>query len=72
MAFVRPGGRCRGRRRARRGHVVAANDRQARWPRRTRSPVEDIDLLADAEAPDFVDDGDDLEFYEWAAGEVES
>jgi negative regulator of sigma E activity len=36
------------------------------------SPVEDIDLLADAEAPDFVDDGEDLEFYEWAAGEVES
>jgi hypothetical protein len=36
------------------------------------NPVEDIDLLADAEAPDFVDDGEDLEFYEWAAGEVES
>jgi anti-sigma-K factor RskA len=36
------------------------------------SPVEDIDLLADADAPDFVDDGEDLEFYEWAAGEVES
>ncbi|HLA70360.1 MAG TPA: DUF3619 family protein [Steroidobacteraceae bacterium] len=34
------------------------------------SPVEDIELLADA--PDFVDDGEDLEFYEWAAGEVES
>jgi negative regulator of sigma E activity len=36
------------------------------------SPVEDIELLADADAPDFVDDGEDLEFYEWAAGEVES
>jgi anti-sigma-K factor RskA len=36
------------------------------------SPVEDIDLLADADAPDFVDDSEDLEFYEWAAGEVES
>ena len=36
------------------------------------SPVEDMDLLADADAPDFVDDGEDLEFYEWAAGEVES
>jgi len=35
------------------------------------SPVEDIDLLADVDAPDFVD-GDDLEFYEWAAGETES
>jgi hypothetical protein len=35
-------------------------------------PVEDMELLADAEAPDFVDDGEDLEFYEWAAGEVES
>jgi hypothetical protein len=36
------------------------------------SPVEDMDLLADSDAPDFVDDSDDLEFYEWAAGEVES
>ena len=36
------------------------------------SPVEDMDLLADSDAPDFVDDGDDLEFYEWAVGEVES
>jgi anti-sigma-K factor RskA len=36
------------------------------------NPMEDIELLADAEAPDFVDDGEDLEFYEWAAGEVES
>jgi len=34
------------------------------------SPVDDIDLLADA--PDFVNDGEDLEFYEWAAGEVET
>jgi hypothetical protein len=36
------------------------------------SPVDDIDLLADSEAPDFVEGGEDLEFYEWAAGEVES
>jgi hypothetical protein len=36
------------------------------------SPVDDIELLADADAPDFVDDGEDLEFYEWAAGEVET
>jgi anti-sigma-K factor RskA len=36
------------------------------------SPTDDIDLLVDAEAPDFVADGEDLEFYEWAAGEVES
>lgn len=36
------------------------------------SSVEDLELLADGDAPDFVDDGDDLEFYEWAAGEVES
>ena len=34
--------------------------------------VDDMELLADADAPDFVDDGEDLEFYEWAAGEVES
>ncbi len=36
------------------------------------SAFEDIDLLADGEAPDFVSDGDDVEFYEWAAGEIES
>jgi hypothetical protein len=34
--------------------------------------LDDLELLADADAPDFVDDGDDLEFYEWAAGETES
>jgi len=38
----------------------------------TANPVEDMELLADGDAPDFVDDGEDLEFYEWAAGEVES
>ena len=31
---------------------------------------EDIDLLADA--PDFVGDEGDVEFYEWASGEIES
>jgi ferric-dicitrate binding protein FerR (iron transport regulator) len=36
------------------------------------SAADDLELLADADAPDFVDDGEDLEFYEWAAGEVES
>jgi anti-sigma-K factor RskA len=40
--------------------------------RQPANPVDDIELLADADAPDFVDDGEDLEFYEWAAGEVES
>lgn len=35
-------------------------------------PFEDIDLLADGDAPDFVSEADDLEFYEWAAGEIES
>jgi hypothetical protein len=38
----------------------------------TGSPFEDIDLLADGDAPDFVSDNDDLDFYEWAVGEVES
>ena len=36
------------------------------------SAVEDMDILADAEAPDFTEDTDDVEFYEWAAGEVDS
>lgn len=35
------------------------------------SPVEDMELLADADAPDFADDGEDVDFYEWAAGEGE-
>src|SRR5688572_27856976 len=34
--------------------------------------VEDLELLADVEAPDFAADGDELEFYEWAADEVET
>jgi ferric-dicitrate binding protein FerR (iron transport regulator) len=36
------------------------------------SAFEDIDLLADGEAPDFVAETDEAEFYEWAAGEIES
>ncbi len=36
------------------------------------SAFEDIDLLADGEAPDFVAEAEDAEFYEWAAGEIES
>jgi negative regulator of sigma E activity len=40
-------------------------------PPDTGSAVEDIEMLADADAPDFVDD-EELEFYEWAAGEMES
>jgi hypothetical protein len=34
------------------------------------SALEDIDLLADA--PEFVGEADDVEFYEWAAGELET
>ena len=36
------------------------------------SAVEDLDILADADAPDFTEDSDDVEFYEWAGGEVET
>jgi hypothetical protein len=36
------------------------------------SAFEDIDLLADGDAPDFVGESDEMEFYEWAAGEIES
>jgi len=39
-------------------------------PALSLSPAEDLEMLADA--PEFVDEGEDLEFYEWAAGEVES
>jgi negative regulator of sigma E activity len=43
-------------------------------PRGAQNPstVEDMDILADAEAPDFTEDTDEVEFYEWASGEVES
>jgi len=34
------------------------------------SPIEDAELLTDADAADFTADGEDLEFYEWAAGEL--
>lgn len=34
------------------------------------SALEDIDLLADA--PEFVGESEDVEFYEWAADELES
>jgi len=34
--------------------------------------AEDMELIADVDAPDFADEGEDLEFYEWAAGEQES
>jgi hypothetical protein len=34
--------------------------------------AEDTEILADVEAPDFTEDGDDVEFYEWAAGEMDS
>ena len=36
------------------------------------SPLEDLEFLTDADAAEFVADGEDLEFYEWAAGEMES
>jgi hypothetical protein len=36
------------------------------------APLDDIELLADGEAPDFTVVAEDLEFYEWAAGEVET
>lgn len=35
-------------------------------------PAYDMELLADSEAPDFLADADELEFYEWAADEIET
>ena len=67
---------CAGRRGGRgggaRGGHRGRDSRRVLRPTLVASPVEDLELLADAEAPDFVDDGEDLEFYEWAAGEVET
>ena len=37
-----------------------------------QGPLDDLEFLTDADAPEFVADGEDLEFYEWAAGEMES
>jgi len=52
--------------------VVIWSGPMEKLPQAGAGPVEDMELLSDADAPDFVADGDDLEFYEWAAGEVES
>ena len=35
------------------------------------NPVDDMEMLVDSDAPVFAE-GDDLEFYEWAADEIES
>ena len=70
MAFVRARRRGRGGGRAGGGDLVGTAAGTVKRP--VASPVDDMELLADADAPDFVDDGEDLEFYEWAAGEVES
>jgi hypothetical protein len=32
---------------------------------------EDLELLADADAPDFLGEHEDEDFYEWAAGEAD-
>lgn len=34
--------------------------------------TDDSEILADVDAPDFTEDSDDVDFYEWAGGEVES
>ena len=60
------------------GATAAAAIAMVLWmgPGRDAAPggnsLEDLELLADADAPDFVEDGEDLEFYEWAADELES
>lgn len=41
-------------------------------PAQATNAVEDFELLADVEAPDFATDATDPEFYEWAASEMES
>jgi hypothetical protein len=43
------------------------------WPGGPKpvEPVDDLEMLADADAAVFAE-GDDLEFYEWAAGEIGS
>jgi hypothetical protein len=43
------------------------------WPARVEptTPADDLEMLADSDAPVFAE-GDDLEFYEWAADETET
>ena len=36
------------------------------------NPLEDLELLTDADATEFVVEGEELEFYEWAADELET
>lgn len=38
----------------------------------TSLSIEESETLADVDAPDFTEDADDAEFYEWAAGEMDS
>jgi hypothetical protein len=45
---------------------------QGPGPQATLPVIDDAEQLADVDAPDFTEDGDDVEFYEWAAGEMES
>jgi anti-sigma-K factor RskA len=40
-------------------------------PLTASAAVDDAEILADVDAPEF-EEGDDVEFYEWAAGEMES
>ena len=34
--------------------------------------MDEAEIFADVEAPDFTEDTEDVEFYEWAGGEVET
>lgn len=34
--------------------------------------MDETEIFADIEAPDFTEDSDDVDFYEWAGGEVET
>ena len=54
--------------------VEAVGVRHRPWWRSSTAAVEDIDLLADAEALDLVEgwDGPGPGFYEWAADETDA
>jgi len=52
--------------------VLAVSMWMGRSPIESASSMEDMEILTDADASEFVTDGEELEFYEWAAGEMES
>jgi negative regulator of sigma E activity len=51
--------------------IITRRDDETTLASQDGDEFEDLELLADAEAPDFFDEHEDADFYEWAAGEID-